>query len=322
MRKIIASILLATALMMGMTTTALAATSDGVQASEAETVSLPWNYVKTSGQEASTYPVEFVSFSVTEDSGNPVATTVRVSSLNFADNVNDSLSISLPSYSLVGTYNYTVTTETMSSYLGMTRTKDPIIFKIQVQAVFNQDHTAIEPNVTFYDATGTNKITELTTVYDHGSLTVGKTVSGNLGSREEAFTVKVTFDPAGKLVKNNIIYRIDGVDNVIEYSLFLRANPTTVELSLKHGDSVTFLNIPAGMTYTIEEEADGYTTTFSENDGLISADEADEVTVTNTKNASINTGMFLDNMPIVMAAAVAVAGVVALVALKRRRADR
>lgn len=324
-KKTIAGILLATALTMGMTATAFA-TSDNVAASEKSTATLEWNYEKTSGGASSTYPAELVTFTVTADEGNPANTHVSIDSLNMVDAVSDTITVHLPSYSVVGTYNYTVTTSSLSSFQGVTRTPGPITFKIRVQAVYNDDHTAIVPDVAFFDSTGQSKITEFTTLYDHGTLTVGKQVEGNLGSRSDEFEVQVSFQASGGLkVKNDIVYYLPGDPEAktIVGDDISNITPTVVTITLSHGESVTFSNIPAGITYAVAETApDGYTVTISEHDGTISADDADEVTVTNTKNASVNTGVILDNMPIVAAAVVAIAGVVALLALKRRRANR
>lgn len=324
MKKTLAGIVLAIALCMGMTTTALA-TSDNVTASGESTATLEWNYEKASGGVSSTYPVETVTFTVTADEGNPANSHVSIGSLNPVDAVSDVITVNLPSYGTVGVYNYTVVASG-SNALGMTRDADDMTFKIQVVAKFNQTHDAIETEVYFLDSAGESKIEGIVTTYDHGTLTVEKQVEGNLGSRSETFDVVVSFtNKTGKIAYNDITYYVpgDSTPKTIEGRSIAYSPTASVTVPLKHGESVTFSNIPAGITYAVAETApDGYTVTISEHDGTISADNADEVTVTNTKNASVNTGVILDNMPIVAAAAVAIAGVVALLALKRRRANR
>ena len=62
---------------------------------------------------------------------------------------------------------------------------------------------------------------------------------------------------------------------------------------------------------------DGYTTAYSGNEnGTINA-VTDTVTITNTKNSTVDTGIVLDSLPYVLLIAVAVVGVVIFTARKR-----
>ena len=154
-------------------------------------------------------------------------------------------------------------------------------------------------------------------------LSVKKLVTGNLGDRDKEFNVKVTFTaPTDKEVESVISYT-DGTAQTIATSAWKEKNGSKqaeVTITLKHDETVTFTNIPYGVTYKVEETSyqdDGYTTTYSGNEnGTINA-VTDTVTITNTKNSTVDTGIVLDSLPYVLLIAVAVVGVVIFTARKR-----
>ena len=179
-----------------------------------------------------------------------------------------------------------------------------------------------------------NKVTGIVNKYDSGTLTVEKEVSGNLASREQLFDIDVTFTKeTGKTVGSTISY---GGDKSIAPAW--TGDSVTVTVQLKDGDTVTFSNIPAGVTYTVAEkakhtEADangsdaskGYDVTYTGADGnkvdntnvAVVADSVNTVTVNNAKSTSVDTGITLDSLPYILLLGLAVAGLV-LFAVKRR----
>lgn len=128
-------------------------------------------------------------------------------------------------------------------------------------------------------------------------------------------------------------------------------NPTgTLSITLKHGETIDFTNLPVGSTYTVaEKRSDGYTpsaevtgvgTHGTGTDGTAGTDlytvkvdgkmdlfvlaETAEIknttVVTNTFKSPNITGIIMENLPFILMVVVAGAGIVFIVLTKRRRA--
>lgn len=174
------------------------------------------------------------------------------------------------------------------------------------------------------------KTAEFVNTYSAGSLDVKKVVTGNLGDQTKDFNVTVTFTaPAGLSVNSEIKYTDDGEEKTIVPSKWNGAEgaskTASVVIDLKHNETVTFTNIPYGVTYTVVE--DDYTSeamgkydeadyTFSDPDKEIDS-SSDTVTITNTKESPVDTGIVLDSLPYVLLIAIAVVGVVIFTSRKR-----
>lgn len=165
--------------------------------------------------------------------------------------------------------------------------------------------------------------------YSAGKLSVKKLVTGNLGDKTKEFTIKVSFTASvGDTVMSDITYT-DTDDNVPK-TIEAGTNGWTtkdVEITLNHDETITFANIPAGVTYTVVETdlankantgaTDTYTATYSGENGTIVAGVTSNAVVTNTKDTDVDTGISLDSAPYFLMLAVAVFGMVALVSKKR-----
>lgn len=100
-----------------------------------------------------------------------------------------------------------------------------------------------------------------------GSLKVSKAVSGNQGETDREFDFKITL--SGTSTANIQAEEVDGT-----YGGVLFQNGVA-EFPLKHGESKTITDLPAGLNYTVEEieaNQDGYTTTIRMADGRIVSD--------------------------------------------------
>lgn len=239
-------------------------------------------------------------------------------------NDKDEIQIDLPDFNGqgIGDYWYKVT-ETEGRTAGVTYDNNEYYMHIVVthEDAFNLDDYGIS-QITFhknapdengkYNNDATDKSTGFTNTYGAGRLTVKKDVKGNFVDRTKTYDVTVTFNaPSGKTVMNDIYYG----DN----SVAIRADEWTdgaasVTLHLGAGDSITFTNIPDGVTYTVAEadyttegyknpvysfdnaDEDGDTATENNAQGKIT-DDADIVKITNEKNAAIDIGVILDNKP-------------------------
>ncbi|MDY0208327.1 MAG: DUF5979 domain-containing protein, partial [Pseudomonas sp.] len=111
-----------------------------------------------------------------------------------------------------------------------------------------------------------------------GQLTISKTVEGNGADLDKLFTFTVTFNEAAG-VSGVYPYLGNGVpDGVI-------SSGDTIQLA--HGQSITIVGLPAGITYTVIEadySADGYVVTHTGAEGTIVLDETQVAAFTNTRN--------------------------------------
>lgn len=208
------------------------------------------------------------------------------------------------------------------------------------------------------------KLDTFTNKYDLGSMSVKKEVSGNLASQSALFTIKVTL-ASDQPVLSAINYTADSSEGAVagsiettEWNEVKDENDSTkvvgytaeVTLNLKHDATVTFTDLPVGVTYTVQEDnkhllaagatvnpnsdADKeYTVTYSGGDinsedtvanaerkstGAISAEnEKDDVVVANEKSTSVETGITLDSVPYIVMLAVAACGMVVFMTKKR-----
>lgn len=332
MKKII-SLALALVLVLSMGTVAFATEGEETTYADMTTVTLTKEYKLTNA--GTTSPAETFTFSaltctsVTDAAAGvttanaPVPTIADVSYIAGeagGNNASKNITITLPTYTSVGIYTYTFT-ETDGGTAGVTYRSDAITLvvtvieqggKVRVAAV----HTEGEDEA---------KSDEFNNEYSAGSLSVKKTVTGIMGDQQKEFTVKVTFTaPAGDTVREAITY-VDGTETKTIAAGDGWTGSKEVEITLKHDETVTFTNIPYGVTYTVVEddytnEADGGYDEASyafddENKKIDSASE--NVTITNNKDGEIDTGITMDSMPYILLLAVTCMGLFVFVSKKR-----
>ena len=232
-------------------------------------------------------------------------------------------------YAGVGVYYYTIK-EIAGTTAGVTYYDDEIILvvtviqdsagKIRVAAVHTEEADSDE------------KSDEFANVYSAGSLVVSKEVTGNLGDQTKDFTVTVTFTaPEGKTVNEAISY-VDGTASKTISVSDWENGSATATITLKHDESVTFTNIPYGVTYNVMEDdysGDGYDAPkYSVNAGASAEEDegvdekadsaSDTVKITNNKGVEVDTGITLDSAPYMMMLIIAAAGIAFFLAKKRR----
>lgn len=196
----------------------------------------------------------------------------------------------------------------------------------------------------------TPKVKTIVNEYRAGSLEVNKSVAGNMGDRNKAFTITVTLNapktpenvPADKDVKkivksdmkllvtnapdkNSVVVDPDtqsSSEAVYENGAYTISagdgwTRKTITFKVKDGSSYKLVNVPAGVTYTVsEKESNGYTTTIEypkTTDGKpnTTMDATEQVVnITNTNDTTLDTGVFLNNMPYIALVAVAAAALV------------
>ena len=295
-------------------------------------------YTLTGGAAA---PKEELSFTVTPDPSNQAATGELVVGTNntvtTSGEAKTEFNITFPTYNKVGVYKYTVA-EVKGSTLGVTYDETPITVVVTVTNKQGSAEAAttdeLEATVAIHKGGETGKKitdtdnTAFTNEYGQGQLTVTKQVSGNLASNTKKFTIHVNF--TGENAKSVITYTVAGG---AEQTLDLSSGTAKADIELSSTESAVFTNIPAGVTYTVEEDAkhaegsenpetteEGYTVTYTKSDdkGEIAADDKDTVTVNNEKGTEVDTGITLDSLPYILIALVAVIAIAVVVIRKRR----
>lgn len=220
------------------------------------------------------------------------------------------ITINLPTYTAVGVYSYEFT-ENNNNVAGVSYRSEKICLVVTVM----QDGDNKVRVAAVHAETAGDKTSSFDNTYSAGSLNVKKVVTGIMGDREKKFTVKVTFTaPEGKVVNSTIEYN-DGVNEKMLAPGW--SDSVTATFEIKHDQTVTFTNIPYGVTYAVTEEVpDDYTVEYAGQNGAVAAASAD-CTITNNKDGQVDTGIVLDSMPYVLLLAVACMGLAVLMTKKR-----
>lgn len=173
------------------------------------------------------------------------------------------------------------------------------------------------------------------------SVELKKTVHGNFGDLGKDFTFNVTFNKAVDKNYGNIAFEAENGRKVYKANDPTQTGVNELEygveyvVTLKHGETIEFGNLPADVTYTMVEngkqdvegtqKVDGiYTVTgekTEDNKGTVTASATTaKEEIVNTNQESPDMGVVLDNAPyIAMLAIVAIGGVVLM--LNKRRRD-
>lgn len=230
--------------------------------------------------------------------------------------------VTLPTYTAVGTYTYTFKQDAGNT-AGVTYHGDDIQLVVTVlQGANGLIRTAA------INTTSEGKSDEIENTYSAGALEVTKNVTGYLGDRDKDFNVTVTFTaPENKTVKSDITYTSNKKEGTTTISAGDGWTTKEVNITLKHDETITFTNIPYGVTYTVVEAdytGEGYdAATYEFGDTNKKIDTAsDAVTITNNKGGSAATGILLDNgLYVLILAGVAAAAGVFFVRRRRQRED-
>ena len=149
------------------------------------------------------------------------------------------------------------------------------------------------------------------------TVTVTKELAGNASDVRDtfAFTAQVV-DPDGNPVT--------GITSGVGYTVDAQG---VIEFTLGHGQSVELALLPMGCQLLLREESGGYTVTYSpggtqtENGMSFDITENLAITVTNTRNTVIPTGVALDTAPYLLLMGLALLGLAGFVKPRKRRAD-
>ena len=400
MKKILAMMLTA-AMMLSMGTAALAADGETPTYDDEATVTITKLYKEN--KDSAISPTETFYFTVDEgwgttfvtdstventeaaveasygEDGNGKKTAISIGDVTFNEGVatldgqEGKVTITLPKYTVVGIYYYTIK-ETPADTAGVTYYAKDIMLKVTVIEQNGKVRVAAVHTEEGYNGTevdGKKKDT-FENLYSAGTLEINKMVEGNLGDKTKDFTVTVVFTKdADVTVGAPIKYSTTGGQTDPDYEqsknweteekevaaedgttkkITVQKETSTVVINLKHNETVTFTNIPHGVSYKVVE--DNYrTSTDSSNDydnvkydgtdikstitvtgaeaedngvsgSIVKDSDEDTVTITNTKISDVDTGISVDSIPyIAMLGVVAIGGTGFIVSKKRRSED-
>lgn len=293
---------------------------------------------------AQVYPHETLSFVSTPATTNPDggAANLTIAPLTVSG-PEGSMAITLPVYTQVGKYDYTITetagTAQAAVYSGAS-------INLTVLVTYNDDHTALNAvlylvqktendeesytEITKEDGSKVYKLDTFVNEYSVGKLEVSKEVEGNLADQSVEFVMTVKFTSVKPVLSDITV--VDGSTGAVSTVTYGNGwTEQTVTINVKHGETVTFYNIPTGVTYVVEEDAKhlaadtsngsnvevGYTVSYdAKKAGTIAVGTASTV-VTNNKSTEVETGIVLDSMPYVVILAVACFGMFAMMTKKR-----
>ena len=319
--------LLALTMMLGLSATAFAEQTAGkVQTPEnGGTVTFRKEY-KLVGE--GTSPAEIFGFNITKagvtdggvgaDEKNlpSVGTATYTEGEATTEGTKKEVEVTLPTYTSVGVYSYTIT-EIAGTTAGVTYDSVPVTMKVTVVNGAEKNEFKIAA-VSFTKVAGkklANDEAAFNNTYTANKLNISKTVAGNLGDKSKYFDFTVTL--TGEKGKTYTSATITGGSDGSERQESVTISGKTT-FKLKHDDTITIENLPAGVTYEVEEAAvSGYDKESTGETGTMDA-EAKTAAFTNTKNGDIDTGVYLDNLPYILVFA-GVLAIAVVFAVRRRR---
>ena len=230
----------------------------------------------------------------------------------------ENITITLPIYTQVGVYQYTLN-ETLGTTAGVNYYSDPIILKVTVIEQNGKVRVAAVHTESPVSTDKAKKKDTFTNTYSAGALNVSKKVEGNMGNTDKYFKFTVTLKaPEGKTVASTISVN----ETSYESNPAAIAIDTPTDFYLKDGETLSFTNVPYGVTYTVTETNGDYSTTVNGNEGVEATGTIERETTSaayvNTKTGEVDTGVVLNNMPYILVLAVLAAGVAVFIIRKRR----
>lgn len=265
----------------------------------------------------------------------------------------------------VGEYTFMITETMAKAYQSVTAERETltmVVSKVNAKELKADSTAEFGYFVALKTANGKVLATEAFKNFygDKGSihdLTLSKTVHGALGDLSKPFTFKITFNKNHDITDASGLYKgpqlptnWDGVTVSGKNGGDYLTIGEEYTVTMKHGQSLTFTNLPACVEYVVKEDgsevgADGVTLTctsdvgntvkydvsvknangenvgFDSNKATVSGSISADVTTAfhNTNAAEPDMGVVLDNAPYIAMLAIVAIGGVALMLNKRRR---
>lgn len=145
-----------------------------------------------------------------------------------------------------------------------------------------------------------------------------KIVDGNIGDRNKVFTFTVTSSD-GRITSENGTFTIKHGQTVKLPAVEVGATITIVESSAGYDTKASTTNISNAVTKVdVKQNSDKMTATL---DPIMVTNDLSLITVTNTKDITVDTGILLDSAPYVLLLALVGAGIAFMIIRRRRRED-
>ena len=209
-----------------------------------------------------------------------------------------------------GVYVYTVK-ETAGTTPGMTYSKKEYTVYVYV----GKDKNIIAVKAYDNENTAEKKPIVFDNAFTTKSLTVTKTVEGNMGDTEKKFDFTLDVTGCDQLPEGSAIAAtINRSNGSTENDTVTVGTQFTFQLA--HGDSLVVSNLPINVAYKVAESdysGEGYTTTMNDETTLEKEStmrDVDTVAVVNTNGTTIDTGVMIDFAPYVLIFIVAVGAAV------------
>ncbi|WP_318504134.1 Spy0128 family protein [Bacillus sp. T3] len=238
------------------------------------------------------------------------------------DGDTNNFTLNLPTYEHVGIFTYKIT-ETAGTTAGVTYDGNPLYLTV---TVINGSNGLIRQVTSLYylDNNIKLKAQNFKNTFSARELAITKEVTGNLGQKDRAFEVTITLTaPTGKDI-SKVPVTYSGGEYTTPQTVTFTNGEAVVKFNIKHGDTITFNNLPYGVKYDVVETApgDGYDPAgyaFSDNLNKIDSVQ-DTVKITNNKTKQVETGINLDSLPYIIILVAAGGGLVLF--MRRRISDR
>lgn len=160
------------------------------------------------------------------------------------------------------------------------------------------------------------------------SLTVSKTVAGNMGDRTKDFSFTLNITSDGKLSENTTITAVKTAQDGYTSNVTVTVGSDSA-FTLKHGETLAVPGLPEGTEYTVTETKDDDYTTTVDSTGTFDVDN-NKVTntvgstgnteaFTNTAIKTVDTGIILDIAPYIIIFVIAIVGAILFFGRKRKK---
>ena len=174
---------------------------------------------------------------------------------------------------------------------------------------------AADMNITIKDTTEVQTFTMIDELEKNVALSVSQTVKGSGGNKNKAFNFNLQLT-GGTDYPAELQYTIteSGQEDVTGT---MTLDEGVGSFTLKHGQTITFAEIPNGLHYNVQEldgESQGYTVTYTNESGIL--DEDKKVDVVNEKNISVPT---LAHMNTTLSLVLVILAIVGIAYLSRKR---
>lgn len=232
------------------------------------------------------------------------------------------LDFSQQSFSAVGVYTYRVTESSSTPVQGVDYS-DTVEFRVLVG--YNEAGDIVVQDVRFSQLENSAKKGGLTNTLKasgkDNALTIKKIIAGNMGDTKDTFVVQITVTAAnGRNLSGLKSVKVNDEEVPVLNGVFT--------ITVGHNETYEITGIPVGAQIAVVEtnkvghqDLDNYKASYASTDDSAQnavAGTAEMITITNTRDQSIDTGVNTDVLPYVMLMAIVAAG--AVIFLMKRRA--